>query len=129
MIGAIGEHLTGRTALHIPVAAATKIVKGDFVVIDADGNAALASKATGLINAGQAVSDADNTSGAAGDLYVDVERGTYIYGNAGDITENDLLKECYFAGPDSVSLTGKTTSSAAGIVVAVGDGVVAVDML
>lgn len=129
MIGAIGEKLAGRTALHIPVAAATKINKGDYVVIGADGYAVLPSKAVGFIAAGQAVTDADNTSGAAGDIYVDTERGTFIYGKDGAIAETDLLKECYFAGPDSVSLTGKTTSSAAGIIVAVGDSTVAVDML
>lgn len=129
MIGAVGEKLAGRTALHIPVEAATKISKGEFVAINAEGNAVLASKTTGLIAAGQAVNDADNTKGAAGDLYVDTERGTFIYAKDGEIAETDLLKECYFAGPDSVSLTGKTTSSVAGIIVAVGDGTVAVDML
>lgn len=129
MIGAIGEKLAGRTALHIPAAAGVKILKGDFVAIGADGYAVPVSKATGLINAGQAVSDADNTGGDAGAVYVDTERGTLIYGNEGDITEKDLLKECYFSAADKVSLTGKTASSRAGIIVAADEGSVAVDTL
>ena len=129
MSGMPGEQLAGRRRLHIPVAAGVKFSKGDFAVINASGYAEKPDKKTGLINAGVAMNDVDNTSGSDGAVYVETERGTYIYGNSGDVKETDLLKECYFAGADSVSTAGKTTSSVAGTVVYADESTVAVDML
>lgn len=124
----IGEQLAGRSRLRIPVAAETEIYKGDFVAINADGYAVKVSKTEGLLNAGVAVSDANNVTGDAGDLYVEAERGAVIYANAGDIKETDLLKKCYFAGEDSVTLVSDG-SSEAGVIIMVEDDTVAVDML
>lgn len=124
----IGEQLAGRSRLRIPVAAKTQIYKGDFVAISADGYAVKVEKKENLLNAGIAVSDADNGSGANGDLYVETERGAIIYKNSGDIEETDLLKKCYFAGADSVT-TESAGSSEAGIIIMVEDDTVAVDML
>lgn len=124
----IGEQLAGRSRLRIPVAAKTQIYKGDFVAINANGYAVKIDKKENLLNAGIAVSDADNGSGANGDLYVETERGAIIYKNSGDIAETDLLKKCYFAGTDSVTTTADG-SSEAGIIIMVEDDTVAVDML
>ena len=60
----IGEQLAGRSRLRIPVAAETEIYKGDFVAINADGYAVKVSKTEGLLNAGVAVSDANNVTGS-----------------------------------------------------------------
>lgn len=123
-----GDELAGNTLLRIPVAAGEKIQTAELVAVNADGYAVHPSVTAGLTAAGMARSDADNTAGADGGCYVDVQRGAFIFHNAGDIKETDLLKVCYFAGPDSVSLEGSGTSSAAGLVVYADAGSVGVDM-
>lgn len=123
----IGEQLTGRSILRLPVAKGTKLIDGDIVVLNSEGYAVKASKATGLTVAGSAQEYVDNTAGENGSCYVRVQRGVFVLGNNGDIEETDILKTCYFAGPDSVTLTSEG-SSVAGKVFAVEGNVVAVDM-
>ena len=123
----IGEQLAGRSILRLPVAKGTKLVDGDIVALNAEGYAVQASKAADLVAAGAAQEHADNTAGENGDCYVRVQRGVFVLKNEGDIKETDLLKPCYFAGPDSVTLTADG-SSVAGKVFAVEGDVVAVDL-
>ncbi len=123
----IGEQLTGHSILCLPVAKGTKLVDGDIVVLNAEGYAVQASKAADLIAVGAAQEYVDNTAGEDGACHVRVQRGVFVFGNDGDIEETDILKTCYFAGPDSVTLTADG-SSAAGKVFAVEGNSVAVDM-
>lgn len=123
----IGEQLTGRSILRLPVAKGTKLVDGDIVALNADGYAVKASKASGLTAAGSAQEYIDNTAGENGSCHVRVQRGVFVLENDGDIEETDILKTCYFAGPQSVTLVA-TGSSAAGTIFAVEGNVVAVDM-
>ncbi len=123
----IGEQLTGRSILRLPVAKGTKLIDGDIVALNAEGYAVKASKTAGLVAAGSAQEYVDNTAGDNGACHVRVQRGVFVLGNGGDIKETDILKTCYFAGPDSVTLTS-AGSSVAGKVFAVEGNVVAVDM-
>lgn len=123
----IGEQLAGNSILRVPVAASTELKQGDFVVLNASGYAIKASKAAGLVAVGQVQGHADNSAGTDGACHVLVRRGVYVLGNDGDIKETDLLKNCYFAGPDSVTLKSEG-SSVAGKIYAVEGNVVAVEM-
>lgn len=123
----IGEQLTGRSILRLPVAKGTKLIDGDIVALNAEGYAVKAAKTADLVVVGAAQEYVDNTAGDNGACHVRVQRGVFVLGNDGDIKETDILKTCYFAGPDSVTLTS-SGSSAAGKVFAVEGNVVAVDM-
>lgn len=59
----------------VPVAASTTIHGGAMVCFDASGNAVPAADTAGLDFAGIACARADNASGSAGDIEVEVERG------------------------------------------------------
>ena len=65
-----------------PVAATAKIFAGTLVALDASGDAVPASDAAGLRVIGRAEHNADNTSGAAGDLTILVKRGVFRYANS-----------------------------------------------
>ena len=124
----VGTQLAGNTILRVAVAAGTKICEGDIVVLNAQGYAVKADKAENLVAAGAAEENVDNTAGEDGAAHVKVQRGVFVLKNVGEIKETDLLKTCYFAGPDSVTLTA-SGSSAAGKVYAVDDETVAVEMI
>jgi hypothetical protein len=67
--------------LSLPVAASTKIYAGTFVATDSSGNA-LPASATGTLKIwGRAEKVADNTSGAAGAISVEVRRGFFYFNN------------------------------------------------
>ncbi len=124
----IGEELTGRSILRLPVAQGAKLLDGDIVVLNAEGYAVKASKTAGLVAAGKAQEYVDNTAGDNGACHVRVQRGVFVLGNDGDIKETDLLKTCYFAGPLSVTLVS-AGSSVAGKIIAVEGKAVVVDMV
>lgn len=126
----IKERLAGNQILQLPVAAGVKLAKGDMVVLNAAGYAQKAAKETGLVAAGAAAEYVDNTSGDNGDVHVCVERGVFVLGNAGDIKETDVLKECSFASADTVTLDAASAeaSSKAGRVFAVYGSTVAVEI-
>lgn len=69
---------TGRR-IRLPVAATTKIYSGSIVCIDAAGRAVAGANTAGLRVAGRAAKQADNTTGAAGAIFVDVDRGIFKY--------------------------------------------------
>lgn len=58
--------------LELPVAASTNIAALDHVCYNAAGDIVKAADTSGLLYAGQAASNADNSGGAAGDIKVKV---------------------------------------------------------
>lgn len=80
-----------------------------------------------VVKAGMVVVAADNTAGAAGVVTVRVQRGTFVWNNDGTIKNTDLLKTCYIAGADTVTITS-TGASAAGTIIAVDPDGVTVEM-
>jgi hypothetical protein len=103
-----------------PVAAATKIWAGAIVVLNASGDAAPASTATGLIARGVAKETVDNT-GAAGDLNVTSRPGVFRFANsagADEITRAEIGDDCYLVDDQTVAKTdGTSTRSVGGKVV------------
>lgn len=121
------EKVSARS-IRIPVAAETSITEGTMVAINSSGYAVPAAKSTGLTAAGCAVAPADNLTGAAGDVMVEVHRGAFVWDNdSTSIAATDILKDCYFAGPTSVTITS-TGSSVAGKILAVDPEGVTVEM-
>jgi hypothetical protein len=104
-----------------PVAAATKIFAGGIVVLNASGDAAPASTATGLVVRGVAQETVDNSGGAAGDLRVRTRAGIFKFANsaaADEITRADIGADCYLVDDQTVAKTdGTGTRSVAGKVV------------
>jgi hypothetical protein len=111
-----------------PVAADVRIFAGALVVLDASGNAAPGSTATGLIARGRAQQAADNTDGLAGAVRVPVQAGVFHWRNssAGDaIGRAEIGSDCFIVDDQTVAKTdGTGTRSKAGTVVDVdGQGV------
>ncbi len=103
---------------NFPLAADTKIYAGALTAIDAAGNAVPGSVATTLTAVGRAEAQVDNTGGAAGDLRIDVRKGTFRYANsagADEIGPEDIGGTAYIVDDETVALTdGAGTRSAAG---------------
>jgi hypothetical protein len=100
--------------MSYPVKASTKIYQGSLVVLNA-GFAAPGSTATGLIAVGRAKATVDNSAGADGALFVDVEEGIYKWVNAsGDpILAANVGAVCYITDDQTVNITA-TGKSVAG---------------
>lgn len=122
-----GNQVLGSTTLNIPVAAGENMKECTIAAINADGYAVTGKKAEGLVKAGMVVVAADNTAGAAGAATVRVQRGTFVWNNDGTIKNTDLLKTCYIAGADTVTITAEK-ASAAGTIIAVDPDDVTVEM-
>lgn len=122
-----GNERLGNMNIIIPVAAKTVLTENTIVAVNADGYAVSGTKAEGLIAAGRVERLADNGAGAAGDISVEVRRGTFVWDNDGTIKSTDVLKECYIAGSTSVTITAEGASPA-GIILAVDEDGVTVDM-
>lgn len=122
-----GNERLGNMNIVIPVAAKTVLMENTIVAVGADGYAVSGTKAEGLIAAGRVERLADNGAGEAGDISVEVRRGTFVWDNDGTIKSTDVLKECYIAGSTSVTITADGASSA-GIILAVDEDGVTVDM-
>lgn len=122
-----GNERTGNMNINVPVAANTVLRENTIVAINAEGYAVTGSKAEGLVAAGRVERLADNGAGAAGDISVEVRRGTFVWDNDGTIKNTDILKECYIAGDSSVTIT-VAGASPAGIILAVDEDGVTVDM-
>lgn len=98
-----------------PVAAAAKIHAGSITVLDASGNAAPGTTATGLKARGVAQEMVDNSAGAAGDKAVDSRPGIYRFANDGSITRAHIGGTAYIVDDQTVAATdGTGTRSAAG---------------
>jgi hypothetical protein len=98
-----------------PVTAAVKIYAGSIVVLDAAGNAKPAVTATGLIARGRAEEQVDNSTGAAGDKTVRVERGVFGVKSDASLNRTHINKTVYLVDDQTVAATdGTGTRSAAG---------------
>jgi hypothetical protein len=119
--------LPGGYAGKHPVAAATIIIQGGLVAIDASGNAVKAAAAvTGFVG-GKAVEGVDNSAGAAGDLSVLLQRGVYVLqlDATNPPTKAHVGKTVFAITPDTVAHTG--TCRAGRLVGFDGDGRAIVD--
>lgn len=123
----VGNEKMGSMELNIPVAASTTITEAHMVAINSDGYAVEASKAEGLNVAGCAMRYTENR-GAAGEEMVSVRRGSFVWNNDGTIKNTDILKECYVSDAQTVTITAEG-SSKAGVILAVEDDGVTVEML
>ncbi len=115
--------------VNLPVAASTKIYAGTMVAIDASGNAKPAADTAGLTVIGRAEEFIDNSSGAAGDLTINVKRGVFKYNNSGTnaVDADDKAKVCYIEDDNTVQEAIGTNAIVAGLVLEVADGGVWVD--
>ncbi|MFZ5746368.1 MAG: hypothetical protein ACOY45_01780 [Pseudomonadota bacterium] len=98
------------------VAADTVIFAGALVVLDASGNAAPGSTATGLIADGRAEETADNTDGLAAAITVKVRRGVYRFENSASteaITKAQIGDDCYIVDDQTVAKTNGDSGSGA----------------
>jgi hypothetical protein len=95
--------------LSVPLAASTKLWRGSLVAVNRSGYAVAASASLLLTVVGVcAAATVDNTSGAAGDLRADVERGGFQLANsAGDdaITAADVGQPCFVVDDQTVART------------------------
>jgi hypothetical protein len=107
--------------LTLAMAAATRIWGGTIVCVNASGLAVPGITSTTLKAVGQAEATADNLTGIASALGVNVERdGWYRFGNssAGDqIVQADVGADCFIVDDQTVAKTnGTSTRSVAGVV-------------
>lgn len=109
---------------HYDVAASTKIYAGSLVVLDASGNAKPGSTATGLIAAGVAQAQVDNSTGAAGDKKVPVRAGiAFPFVNGETITKAHIGDLAYIIDDQTVGRTASGKSPAGPIVDVDAEGV------
>jgi len=95
-----------------PLATSAVIYAGALVVLDANGDAAPATTATGLTVRGIAQ---ESVSQAAGDTTVATRTGEHRLVNDGSITRADIGNTCYIVDDQTVAQTdGTGTRSAAG---------------
>lgn len=122
----------GTGLLSLLVSAATKCYAGGIAVING-GYVEPGTTALGLVAVGRFNQTVDNSTGAAGDLRVEVNRGeAYRWLNsaaADEITQADLFTTCYIVDDETVAKTdGAGTRSVAGTVVGVDAGGVFVEI-
>jgi hypothetical protein len=111
--------------LVLPVAANAKIFAGALVAMGAAGYAVPGNAASGLLVAGRAEENVDNTGGADGAATVKVSRGIFKYANdsASPVAATDLLKDCYILDDQTVSILGTNRSKAGKVLGVEPDGV------
>lgn len=115
----------------LPAAASKKFYAGSLVARDGSGNATPGATATTLRGVGRCRAQVDNSSGAAGAVNVDIEKGIFRFTNGTDaITNADIGSDCYIVDDFTVSRTnsGGNTQSVAGKVYLVDTLGVWVDM-
>ncbi len=113
-----------------PVAATTTIYEGAIVCLDSSGNAVMGSSTTGLIARGvNKRVKVDNSTGLAGDLYVESEGGVFgLKNKSGDeVTAAEIGDVCYISDNNEVCKTS-TSKSVAGVVVKLEAGLVFVSI-
>jgi hypothetical protein len=102
-----------------PVLTGVKIYDGAIVVLDSSGWAKPAITGTGLIAVGRARAQADNTLGSSGDIYVEVEEGTFCYDNSAggdEITKAQIGDACYLVDDCTIAKTVGGGRSVAGYI-------------
>lgn len=111
------------------VKAGVTIYAGTLVAVDETGHAVPAAKETGLVAAGRAEGNVDNSKGADGDNYVKVLRGVFKWDNSATnpVTIAHCLRPCYIEDDCTVSCDD-IGSSVAGTVLGIDtDGQVIVE--
>ena len=93
-----------------PVAAATRIYAGSMVALNATGFAIKAVTTATRIR-GVALAEADNTEGAAGDGFVDVERGPFLLANdvTNPVTRAHIGANVYVVDDNTVGSSATST--------------------
>lgn len=106
--------------ISVPLAAAARVFEGGIVCINAAGWGTKGATSTTLKAVGVAESTVDNSSGANGDLAVEVLRGWHKFANSTStdaITLADYGAQCFLVDDQTVAKTnGANTRSVAGIV-------------
>lgn len=103
-----------------PLRAAVKIYRGALTALDAAGNLVPAGNANAAVTRGVALdAGIDNTNGAAGDVSLKVDRGTFLFDNsagADEITRAEIGDTVYVVDDQTVAKTDDSSSRiAAGI--------------
>lgn len=107
---------TGRT-MAIPVAASTTIYNGALVAVNTSGYAVPAANTVGFRVIGVATKKADNSSGSAGDISVQVSTGVFAFKNDADaIAQADVGRRCYVQDDQTVQDENGGASVIAGMV-------------
>jgi len=116
----------------LPAAASVKLYAGALGARDASGNATPGATATTLRGVGRVREQVDNSTGLAGALNVNLEKGIFRWGNSSStdaITTADIGNDCYIVDDQTVAATsGSNTRSVAGKVFDVDSLGVWVDM-
>lgn len=99
-----------------PVAASTKIFAGSMVALNSSGYAVPAADTSGLRVVGRAAAQADNSSGAAAAINVEVEEGVFLF-TASGATIADVGKVALVTDDQTLSLVDTTNDIVAGVVV------------
>lgn len=112
------QEVTGRTRAF-PAAASVKGYAGTIAVIDASGNCKPGITSTTVKAVGVFKAPWDNTSGTAGAITVEVDRGVYgPFANSAStdtITAAEVGSDCYIVDDQTVAKTnGTNTRSIAG---------------
>ncbi len=101
-----GEQAVVRALMSLPVAASTHLYQGTIVALDLNGHLIAATNDATLYVVGVAQVEADNSSGAAGDLNCSVERGAFYFANGTStaaIVAADVGRVVYAADDQTLS--------------------------
>ncbi len=88
-----------------PVAASVRIFSGGMVALNAAGDA-IPAIPTGTVMRGVALAEADNTTGAAGDATVEIERGPFLVASNGSIDRTHIGTDVYVVDDNTVGAAG-----------------------
>lgn len=94
-----------------PVAAATSLKKGWMICLDANKNAVKAADAENYVFKGVCMEDVDNSSGSAGDKYVQVFVGEIEFTSVESEAQTSVDALRYVKSNHEVAATGSTTYS------------------
>lgn len=115
------ELSNGGKTLILPVAAKTTIEQGSLVALSG-GYAIPAKKAASLIAVGRAETFAEN-QGAAGEEFIEVKRGAFLWDNDGTIKETHIMSNCYIVDDHTVTATATGSSVAGKVLMVTNEGV------
>lgn len=103
--------------VELPVKTAIHIYKGGLIAVDATGYCLPAADAANHVVIGHAIEEADNSSGASGDLRLVVNRDPIALDNSATnaVTNAYTGKVVYVEDDHTVSTSGGTNSVKAGI--------------
>lgn len=103
-----------------------KIFAGAFVMVDASGWALEGATATGQIVVGRARTTVDNTGGANGAKYIEVERGSFACLNSGSdpVAQAQIMRTVYLVDGTTIAAgSGGATRSVAGTLMQFENGI------